>query len=187
MNDYKTLTVLGLVSPYIEMKSRRTFAKGLAMDKEDLIQEGRLKVVQVVERYHNKPISDLVGLAIGSLSNLYNKVIRTSKLSRLDGITIDLSEVFSISDSDRLQEMYLNIQVRELYDMFDGDEKLVFSCLVDPPDDLVQLAIDKYVNTSRAEVKITKTTLSEYLGMSKLRLRSIIESIRIKAEPLFNF
>jgi hypothetical protein len=184
MSTAGKLIVLGKLEGYIRFMARRTYVKNLCMDFDDLVQEGRLKALSIMAKYPDSPTSEVISLCIKSLSNLYGCIIRKSKLERNSGIIIDLSEAFSISDKDAVGELFLNLQIRQLYDLMDGDEVRILDCIIDPPEELVSMAVSKYSKFGKSEVKITRDILSKFLGISKSELRELFNGIRIKAIPV---
>lgn len=185
ISNTKKLVILGKLDRHIASMSRKTYVDNLVMNNDDLIQEGRVKVLTIINSHEDLGVKDLVSLCIKSLSNFYGCLIRKSKIEKNTGIMLDLEDAFFLADKFKLEELYVELQIKHLYELMEGDEKRVLECLVNPPEELVERAIEYYENSFKAEVKLNRSLLSNFLGISKTELRHIIERMRLKAMPVF--
>jgi hypothetical protein len=180
--EVSKLLILGKVDSYIRSMSSRI--RRNKEEREDLISEGRLKVLEVIQKYPDLSVQELVSVCITALGNLYKVVLRTRSLVRNTGTIVDLEEAFYLADKDSLSQMFMDLQLRQLYEIFNGDERKILDCVMDPPEELVNMAREYYEKEFKVEVKLTRSILAEFLGMSKLQLREAIERMRIKAAPI---
>ena len=178
-----SLLVLGKLGMQIEFLSRRTFVKNLGMSREDLVQEGRLKVITIVNGYKKLPMRELVALCSASLTRFYGGLVRRNFRDKNMRIEVDLSELYYLEDKNSIEELFVNLQITQLYELFDGDEKIIFDCLMDPPEELVMMAIE-YRKGRKTEVKITHRLIAQYLEISQTKIHRIFEGIRMKAIPV---
>jgi len=185
MNDTLKLVIIGKVDPYISYLSRRTFVNNLAMDYDDLVSEGRTKVLEVIYKYEYLPMQELVAVCIKAVSNLYGVLVRRSKRDRNSGIIIDLEEAFQLADGSQLHQIYVDMQMRQLVDMFNHDERKILECFLNPPEELVEKVRSKYSSGVNPEVKFTKSVIASYLGMSRSYFRSVITGMHSKAVLVF--
>jgi len=186
MKDHEKLIILGKLEGHISYLSRRTYVKSLQLDFEDLVQEGRTKVLTVISEAKELSIRELISVCITSLNNFYAALVRKSRYGKHSGILVDLDEAFNLSDKQKLEDIFLDLQIGQLYELFDDDETKVFECLMDPPIELVRMAQEGHNKRwSTAEVKITRDILADFLGYTKKELRLVIEGMRSKAIPVF--
>lgn len=181
--SHTELIILGQVDRLIRSLSKRTRVR--ALEFEDLVQEGRLKVIEVIRKYPNKPMKELIPICIQSLKNLYNVQIRTSWRQRNQGIIVDLEDAFAVADKDVLVDIYFKLQLDQLYELLNGDEQRVLDCLLDPPEELIELAREEVAHCLRPEVRITKSILADYLELKRSQLREILNRIHQKVDVAF--
>jgi hypothetical protein len=185
INNTEKLVILGKLDRHIASMSRKTYVGNLAMDNDDLIQEGRVKVLTIINNHQDLKVKDLISLCIKSLSNFYGCLVRKSKIEKNTGIMLDLEDAFFLADKTKLEELYVELQIKHLFELMEGDEKRVLDCLINPPEELVEKAIEYYEDSYKAEVKLNRSLLSDFLGISKTELRHVIERMRLKAMPVF--
>ena len=161
-SDIRMKLVLGSLEKLILHLSSRTFVGGLGMDKKDLAQEGRLKVINTFNKYSDKPTGDIIRACYTSLSNLYNGFIRRSHFKKNTGIVVDLTEAFSKSDPNQIAELYINLALNHLRSMLDKDQRIV---------------LDKLLEVEGTEIMKRKAIL-ESVDLSRKEISGIIEYIR---------
>ena len=185
MTDVEKLVILGKLESHISYLSRRTHVDNLQLGYEDLVQEGRTKVLTIINDMGDVNIRELIAQCFVSLNNFYSALIRKSRYGKYSTTLVDLDEAFGLSDKNQLNDIYFNLQFNQLYELFDADEAKVMQCLMEPPIELVKMAQEKHTRRwSNAEVKITREMLATFLGYSKTELRNIIDSMRTKAMPI---
>ena len=187
MDTTEKLILLGGVDEYIKNLSRKTRVDRLAMDWEDLVQAGRTKALEVMKTYDTMPAADLMPVLMKSLRRFYTNLIRKSSAECRNAITIDLSEAFNVSDTDQVKKIFLDLQLSQLRKLLTPQEILVLDCILEPPEDLMDLVFNEYKGTWKyTQVKITRRILAKYLGIKLNELRKTLSSIRAKFNLEYN-
>lgn len=178
--------MLGKVDMLIKSFSSRTYVRNLGLDTEDLVQEGRLKVLEIISNNPTLPMVELIALAITSVMNLYRKFIRTSKLEKNSGLIVDIDELYSVGVSDDIiGKLYIELQLDQLWSILSRDERKVLECIIFPDGSLIDMAIRKY-GRGKCEVRITRELIGRFLDISKSEVNRLMYSIRDKAVPILN-
>lgn len=180
--DAKKLVVIGAVSKLIDYHARRTHVESLALDTDDLRQEGMLKVLRVIDKYPELPAAELIPLVKQSLSNLYAKLVRIKFLHRNSGIVVDLSAAFDQEGQAWMDETYIEHQVQHLCSMLDSDAQLVLKALVFPDPRLVEMAMER--TDAESSVSIPVKVMAEFLGMTRNRFRRAMAQVEEVAQEL---
>jgi len=166
--DIRMMLVLGSLEKLIVNLSSKTFVKSLGMDREDLAQEGRMKVINTFRKYADRRTSDIIKACYTSLSNLYNGFIRKSHFKKNTGIVVDLTEAFHTADPNQVYEIYVSLALGHLRSMLDKDERYILDRMleVEGPEIIKRKAILDSVEISRKELTTILDKVREYIPVS---------------------
>lgn len=178
LRNRERLLVIGALDKYINNLARKTIGSHLAMDTEDLISEGRIKVIEMVDKYEGKSFTELVSISIMAVRNMFTSIVRKRYSDRRTGTMIDLDEFAeSIYNEDEVSELFLDHAITHLYGMLTKEERKVLSCLIDPPKKLIVKAQNRCGEAGK-EVSITVGDIADYLGIGRCKVGRITDRIR---------
>ena len=180
MNDYEVLLILGRLDKYIVSLSRKIFLPSLDYSFDDLVQEGKLKVLQVIDQYYDYCHRDIVAICVQALGNLYKGFIRKEKSYKYEGVMVDLDEAFALADKDALCTLYTDCAMSYLRQLCTDEELLVLNTILNPPVDLIEQVCRESSND--VGVKMSRPMLSEYLHLKRGKLSRILKGIREKVD-----
>lgn len=163
------------------------FGKGIeGTDVEDVVQEGRLKLLEILEHHGFKPEEEVAALFKRSFINRIMDLRR--KVRPEHDVMIDLDDLSHLMGDDEFSELFLTHYQEHLASMVSADAALLLGQLLDPSQDTL-LAYHAQslrrehlqqqgfkVNVTR---KLTHQLVGQVLGFSPSKTKRLITQLQV--------
>ncbi len=145
------------------------FGKGIeGMDVEDVVQEGRIKLFEILEQHGFRPESELAAIFKKSLVNRILDLRRKTKAER-DTIVLDLEEVAQAMGDDGFSDLFLKHYQEHLATMVSPEAALLLENILNPSDaileaHLVQTLRREHLKRQGFKVNVTRKLTHQLVG-----------------------
>lgn len=162
------------------------FGKGIeGMDIEDVVQEGRIKLLEILEVHGFKPEAEVDALFKRSLVNRILDLRR--KVKPEHDVVIDLEDMSTLVGDDGFSELFLKHYQEHLASMVTPEAALLLTNLLDPSQDIImafraQTLRREHLQKQGFKVnvthKLTHQLVGQVLGFSSSKTKRLITQLQ---------
>jgi DNA-directed RNA polymerase specialized sigma24 family protein len=160
--------------------------KGIeGMDVEDVVQEGRLKLFEILEHHGFKPEEEVAALFKRSLVNRIMDLRRAVKTEHQ--VVIDLEDMSNLVGDDNFTELFLKHYQEHLASMVTPEAALLLNQLLNPSHDVLlafhaQTLRREHLQKQGFKVnvthKLTHQLVGQVLGFSSSKTKRLISQLQ---------
>lgn len=162
------------------------FGKGIeGMDIEDVVQEGRIKLLEILESHGFKPEAEVDALFKRSLVNRILDLRRKAKSEH--DVVVDLEDMSQVIGDDGFSELFLKHYQEHLASMVSPEAALLLNNLLDPSHDILlafhaQTLRREHLQKQGFKVnvthKLTHQLVGQVLGFSSSKTKRLITQLQ---------
>ena len=116
------------------------------LDYDDLVAEGYALAIKLMQKVQKK---DFDRMFRKSLKNHFLKMIRAAFTAKRNTILVDLTEVLTLVDKERIEEMWMEHKLAAVRDMLSPEAQKLLGELINPSEATISLAVKMHRRQNR--------------------------------------
>lgn len=147
--------------------------------KQDIVQEAHLKALEIIRKYRDKNMREIISICSTSIKNHFRNLIRLNKSDIRNVELVDITELHHLPDSGMQQSMYYELAVSRIIEIIDdNEERDIVQMIFNPSKKFVRFLHRRARSKNKDVVRCNIAALAEYFGMHSNVLGARLCTIR---------